>query len=59
MFQQGRTAELKQTLYATLMERLAKETGLREGDLIVTCTANQKEDWSFGKGRAQFLVGDL
>lgn len=41
------------------METLSKETGLKEGDLIVSCSRNEKEDWSFGKGRAQFLCGDL
>lgn len=59
IFQQGRDAEKKQALYAELMSRLGKEAGLKEGDLIVTCVANTREDWSFGKGRAQFLVGDL
>lgn len=28
-------------------------------DLIVTVSGNGKEDWSFGEGRARFLVGDL
>jgi hypothetical protein len=27
--------------------------------LIITCTANSQEDWSFGEGRAQFLDGGL
>lgn len=35
------------------------ECGLRGQDLIVTVSGNGKEDWSFGEGRAQFLVGDL
>ena len=28
-------------------------------DLIVSVVANDREDWSFGLGRAQFLDGDL
>lgn len=28
------------------MERLGKETGLGEGDLIISCTQNEKEDVS-------------
>lgn len=59
VFQQGRDAGLKQQLYAALAERLHAECGLAGGDLIVSCSANQKEDWSFGGGRAQFLTGEL
>ena len=29
------------------------------GDLIVSVTANERADWSFGLGRAQFLEGEL
>ena len=50
---------MKQAMYAGLMERLGKETGLGEGDLIISCARNEKEDWSFGGGRAQFLTGEL
>ena len=42
-----------------LASALAQETGLRGEDLIVTCNSNEKEDWSFGEGRAQFLDGGL
>jgi phenylpyruvate tautomerase PptA (4-oxalocrotonate tautomerase family) len=28
-------------------------------DLVVSVSANTREDWSFGLGRAQFLDGDL
>lgn len=59
IFQQGRTAEVKQQLYAKLAERLEKECGVPGEDLVVTCVRNEKEDWSFGKGRAQFLTGEL
>jgi len=27
--------------------------------LIIRCAPNEKEDWSFGGGKAQFLTGDL
>lgn len=59
VFQQGRSAEQKQALYAKLMESLVEKDGLSKHDLIVTCAANGKEDWSFGEGRAQFLDGGL
>jgi phenylpyruvate tautomerase PptA (4-oxalocrotonate tautomerase family) len=59
IFQQGRNAELKQAIYAALKERLEQECGVPGTDLIVSCSANTKEDWSFGMGRAQFLTGEL
>ena len=59
VFQQGRDADQKKRLYAGLATRLDAETGLRGEDLVVTVSANAKEDWSFGNGRAQFLEGDL
>ncbi|KAG9683866.1 4-oxalocrotonate tautomerase, partial [Aureobasidium melanogenum] len=59
IFQQGRNADQKQAIYADLAERLEKECGVPKTDLVVSCSANTKEDWSFGLGRAQFLTGDL
>jgi hypothetical protein len=59
VFQQGRDAELKQALYAELQKRLEKDCGVPGKDLIITCSANTKEDWSFGMGKAHFLTGDL
>ncbi|KAH7397890.1 Tautomerase/MIF superfamily [Cadophora sp. MPI-SDFR-AT-0126] len=59
IFQQGRTAEMKQAIYAELQARLEKECGVPGTDLIISCNANTSEDWSFGMGRAQFLTGDL
>jgi phenylpyruvate tautomerase PptA (4-oxalocrotonate tautomerase family) len=57
--QQGRTAEQKKKLYATLAQRLENTIGLSGEDLIVSVTENTRADWSFGFGRAQFLEGDL
>ncbi|EMC94010.1 hypothetical protein BAUCODRAFT_218071 [Baudoinia panamericana UAMH 10762] len=59
IFQQGRTAEVKQNFYAKLAESLKQECGLEGNDLVITCLRNEKEDWSFGYGRAQFLTGEL
>ncbi|MEJ5914266.1 tautomerase family protein [Pseudokineococcus sp. 1T1Z-3] len=59
VFQQGRTQEQKKALYATLAQRLQERCGLAPSDLVVSLTANDPEDWSFGMGRAQFLEGDL
>ncbi|KAL1302923.1 hypothetical protein AAFC00_003245 [Neodothiora populina] len=57
IFQQGRTAEMKKAIYAELAERLNKECGLPKTDLIISVARNEREDWSFGLGRAQFLEG--
>jgi phenylpyruvate tautomerase PptA (4-oxalocrotonate tautomerase family) len=59
IFQQGRSTEQKKAAYAQLAQRLDRECGVRPEDLIVSVTANERADWSFGLGRAQFLEGDL
>jgi len=59
IFQQGRSAEQKKAAYRELADRLAASCGIKPTDLIVSVTANERADWSFGLGRAQFLEGDL
>lgn len=59
VFQQGRSQEQKQTLFRVLAERLDAAGLVRPDDLIVSINSNQLEDWSFGRGRAQFLTGEL
>lgn len=59
VFQQGRSAAQKQKFYAELMAALKEKDGLRAEDLIISCSRNEREDWSFGEGRAQFLDGGL
>jgi phenylpyruvate tautomerase PptA (4-oxalocrotonate tautomerase family) len=59
IFQQGRSTEQKQAAYAELARRLETRCGVRPDDLIVSVNANERADWSFGLGRAQFLEGDL
>ncbi len=57
--QQGRGTEQKQAIYAALAERLSAADLVRPEDLIVSVVHNDREDWSFGHGRAQFLTGEL
>ena len=59
IFQQGRSVEQKKAAYGQLAARLDAECGVRPEDLIVSVTANERADWSFGLGRAQFLEGEL
>ena len=40
-------------------QRLAAAELVRPEDLIVSVVHNDREDWSFGHGRAQFLTGEL
>lgn len=42
-----------------LQEELAEHCGLSGDDLMVSIISNQKGDWSFGRGVAQYLTGDL
>jgi phenylpyruvate tautomerase PptA (4-oxalocrotonate tautomerase family) len=50
-----RSAEVKQAFYRRLVERLGEAPGIRPEDIMVTITTAQREDWSFGDGRAQML----
>jgi phenylpyruvate tautomerase PptA (4-oxalocrotonate tautomerase family) len=59
IFHQGRSLEQKTAAYEQLALRLEKECGLAPTDLIVSMVENDREDWSFGEGRAQFLTGEL
>lgn len=59
IFQQGRSAEQKRAAYRELASRLEAAGSVVPTDLIVSITANQRADWSFGLGRAQFLEGEL
>jgi len=51
----GRTPELKQAFYARAAALLA-EAGVRPQDATITLSENQRGDWSFGDGVAQYLV---
>lgn len=54
-----RTVSQKQRLYELLAEHLHRDCGLDPDDLIVSIVENEDADWSFGRGRAQFLTGEL
>ncbi|KAK5939575.1 hypothetical protein PMZ80_007954 [Knufia obscura] len=59
IFQQGRSKDQKQAMYGSLAENLRSKCGVDGNDLIISCSENTKEDWSFGFGESQFLTGDL
>lgn len=59
VFSQGRTVAQKQAFYAEVAE-LFDERGIAgPEDLVISLVDNTRADWSLGRGRAQFIVGDL
>lgn len=59
VFSRQRAKEKKVEFYRLLAERLQASCGLSPDDLIVSLFENSDADWSFGRGRAQFLTGEL
>ena len=54
-----RSEEMKTAFYRLLTEKLQAKCGIEPTDVMVNFVINSDADWSFGHGRAQFLVGDL
>ncbi|HEY3775624.1 MAG TPA: tautomerase family protein [Solirubrobacteraceae bacterium] len=52
----GRTTDAKQAFYRRLAELLGERTGMRAENLAVVLVENEREDWSFGRGQASYLV---
>lgn len=50
----GRSVDLKKLFYASLAERLSEKAEVRPEDVVVSLTEVAKENWSFGKGEAQY-----
>jgi 4-oxalocrotonate tautomerase len=49
-----RGIEQKRALYSRIVERLAKEPGVRPEDVFINLVEVVKENWSFGNGLAQY-----
>jgi phenylpyruvate tautomerase PptA (4-oxalocrotonate tautomerase family) len=52
----GRNTETKQALYRRIGERLAEAPGIRPDDVMTVLTEVGLEDWSFGRGEAQYVL---
>jgi len=52
----GRSTEVKEAFYSELCQGLVSAVGLRPEDLAVVLIENQREDWSFGHGKASYLT---
>ena len=52
----GRTTEIKQALYRAIAQRLERSPGIRPDDVMIVLTEVGLEDWSFGRGEAQYVL---
>ena len=51
---EGRTVEKKKAFYKTVADGLNARVGLRREDVFISLVEVKKENWSFGKGEAQY-----
>ena len=51
---EGRTVELKKLFYRTVAQRLHTDLGVRPEDVLINLVEVKKENWSFGRGIAQY-----
>ena len=49
-----RTLAKKKALYRAIADRLATDPGVRPEDVLVNIVEVAKENWSFGRGEAQY-----
>lgn len=54
-----RSSEQKQLFMAELARELESSSGVRGNDLMISFITNDKGDWSFAHGVAQYLTGEL
>jgi 4-oxalocrotonate tautomerase len=52
-----RSLEHKRRLFARIAERLAHKPGLRPDDIFINLVEVKTENWSFGRGEAQYASG--
>jgi phenylpyruvate tautomerase PptA (4-oxalocrotonate tautomerase family) len=52
----GRTTAIKQALYRSIAERLAISPGIQADDVMIVLTEVGLDDWSFGRGEAQYVL---
>jgi 4-oxalocrotonate tautomerase len=51
---EGRTVDQKKALYASVVDHLSRDPGVRREDVIINLVETKRENWSFGNGIAQF-----
>jgi 4-oxalocrotonate tautomerase len=50
----GRTTEVKKNLYRAIADGLHTSIGIRTEDVVINLVEVPKENWSFGRGEAQY-----
>jgi phenylpyruvate tautomerase PptA (4-oxalocrotonate tautomerase family) len=50
-----RDTATKKAFYRTLVDKLSASPGLRPEDVMIALAPNRREDWSFGRGLAQYV----
>jgi 4-oxalocrotonate tautomerase len=53
-----RAQAVKVAIYQTIAAKLAKNPGMRPGDVLISLVPVAPEDWSFGDGKAQYVKAD-
>jgi phenylpyruvate tautomerase PptA (4-oxalocrotonate tautomerase family) len=51
---EGRSLEKKRRLYRRIVELVGKNPGLRSEDVVINLIETRKENWSFGRGEANY-----
>ena len=59
IFSRKRKKEMKLDFYKKVVEDLNKELNINRTDIMFSFFENSDEDWSFGNGEAQFIIGEL
>jgi 4-oxalocrotonate tautomerase len=52
----GRTTEVKQSFYREVARLLDQRANIAPDNVMIVLTPNGLEDWSFGRGEAQYVV---
>ena len=59
VFTSPRSKEQKHHFMRRLAEEMEKQCGIQGSDLMISFISNEKHDWSFAYGEAQFSTGKL
>jgi 4-oxalocrotonate tautomerase len=52
----GRATEAKRALYRRLADLVSERVGISTDDVAICLVENAREDWSFGRGEASYVV---
>ena len=54
-----RDTAAKQALYRSIADNLSVNPGIRQEDILIVLSPNDRDDWSFGNGLASYVPGVL